>query len=176
MKIRMLAALSMAAILLTVGCGGTPETTTAPAATTEAAAPAETSEAAAPAETTEAAAPAADAEFVVTIDGSRVTKDYEGNPALVVDYTFTNNSEETTSFMLAAHSKAFQDGVQLEVAMIMDDANFSVENGMKDLRPGTSLAIQEAFVLTSESDVELEVEEFLSMDGTMLATAVLPAK
>ena len=35
-----------------------------------------------------------------------------GNPAAVVTYTFTNNSDEATSPAVAVHAKAFQNGTE----------------------------------------------------------------
>ena len=51
---------------------------------------------------------ATQAAYGVTIDDCRVTEDYQGNPAAVVTYTFTNNSDEATSPAVAVHAKAFQ--------------------------------------------------------------------
>ena len=41
-----------------------------------------------------------ESEFLVTIDGVTVTTDYSGDPAIVVELTFTNNSDEATSYYL----------------------------------------------------------------------------
>lgn len=120
----------------------------------------------APAEQTEPEAPASD--YAVTIDGATVTEDYEGNPAVIVDYTFTNNSDEATSFAVACHAKVFQSGVQLESAITMDDLG----NGyMAEIKPGASTQARLAYSLTDQSDITVEVEEFFSLDDTMLAEA-----
>ena len=49
---------------------------------------------------------ATQAAYGVTIDGCRVTEDYQGNPAAVVTYTFTNNSDEATSPAVAVHRQS----------------------------------------------------------------------
>ncbi len=120
-------------------------------------------------EQTEQAEPEAPAsDYAVTIDGATVTEDYEGNPAVIVDYTFTNNSDEATSFAVACHAKVFQSGVQLESAITMDDLG----NGyMAEIKPGASTQARLAYSLTDQSDITVEVEEFFSLDDTMLAEA-----
>ncbi len=106
------------------------------------------------------------AKYAVTIDNCTVTTDYQDNPAIVVDYTFTNNSDEATSFMVATIDKAFQNGVELDTGMVM---NINNEAAMKDIKPGASVQVQQAFKLADQSDVTVEVEELLSMNDTLLA-------
>ena len=147
---------ALAAPCALVGCGG--ET---PADTDEA--PVEQE-----AEPEQAEPEASDAEYAVTIDGSAVTEDYEGNPAMIVDFTFINNSDEATSFAVACSQKAFQNGVELERAIVTDDLG----NGyMAEIKPGATTTARIAYALTDESDVTVEVEELFSLDDTMLAEA-----
>ena len=99
-------------------------------------------------EQAEPEAPASD--YAVTIDGATVTEDYEGNPAVIVDYTFTNNSDEATSFAVACHAKVFQNGVQLENAITTEDLG----NGyMAEIKPGATTTARMAYSLTDQSDV-----------------------
>ena len=119
------------------------------------------------AEQSEPEAPASD--YAVTIDGATVTTDYEGNPAVVVDYTFTNNSDEATSFAVACSPKVFQNGVQLETAIVTGE---DLGNGyMAEIKPGASTQARLAYSLTDQSDITVEVEELFSLDDTMLAEA-----
>lgn len=150
-----LAVAAIAAPCALVGCGGD--------ATADTDVPA--GQAAEPAQE-EPAASASD--YVVTIDGSSLTEDYEGNPAMIVDFTFTNNSDEATSFAVACSQKAFQNGVQLESAITTDDLG----NGyMAEIKPGATTTARRAYALTDESDVTVEVDELFSLDDTMLAEA-----
>lgn len=108
-------------------------------------------------------------DFSVVIGESAQTEDYEGNPALVVTFTFTNNSDDDANFMFAVSPKAFQDGVELESAILLND-DFDMENALKDVKPGVSLDVQWAYVLDGSSDVTVEVTELMSFDDTVLAT------
>lgn len=108
------------------------------------------------------------AKYAVSIDGCEVGADYEGKPAAIVTFTFTNNSDKDANFMMAVADKAFQNGVQLERAIITDIDN---ESSMKDIKPGSSVSVQEAYVLDDESDMTVEVTELISFDDTILAEA-----
>ena len=101
-------------------------------------------------------------DYTVEIKDAFMATDYEGKPALVVTYTWTNNSTETTSAMVALLEKAFQDGIELEHAVMGDVEGYDDEAGWKDIRPGVSLDVDMAFSLRSESDVEVEVSNWLN--------------
>lgn len=162
----LLAAAGIAAVLLT-GCS----TASAPAENGQAAG----SSASAP-ETASAPAEGSDSEYSVAIDGSHLTKDYEGKPTLVVDFTFKNNSDKASSFLVAVSAKAFQNGVELETAIVGDDKKFDSGAGMKEIKPGASLKVQSAYVLADKSDVTVEVSELISFDDSLIATKKIAVK
>lgn len=171
MKSVSIASALVAACLVLAGCSaGTGTAPATPAAPADSAAPAAT---AAPAPATSEAPATTDSDFAVTIDGSSAAKDYEGKPAIVVDYTFTNNSDKATSFMVAVTAKAFQQGVELEMAVSTDVDNAS---GMKEIKPGATIKVQEAYVLADESEVTVEVKELFSLSDDLIATQTFPAK
>lgn len=115
-------------------------------------------------------------DYHVEIKGAALTKDYEGNPAIVITYAWTNNSDDTTSAMVSIGEKAFQDGVQLESAMIIGNDSYDAEASMKDVRPGTTIDVQCAFVLTSEtSTVEFELTEWISFSDNVVSMDFDPA-
>ena len=107
------------------------------------------------------------AAYGVTIDGCRVTEDYQGNPAAVVTYTFTNNSDEATSPAVAVHAKAFQNGTELELAVVAD----AEESGksMNEVKPGSSITYESAYELADMSDLTVEVEELFSFSDELIA-------
>jgi hypothetical protein len=117
----------------------------------------------------------ATSDYAVTIDKATVTKDYEGKPAIVVDFTFTNNSDKDANFMFAVSSKAFQNGVELETAVITDDG-FKLADALKDIKPGTTIPVQLAYTLSDTSDVSIEATELISLDDTMLAKKTFSVK
>ena len=110
---------------------------------------------------------ATQAAYGVTIDDCRVTEDYRGNPAAVVTYTFTNNSDEATSPAVAVHAKAFQNGTELELAVVAD----AEESGksMNEVKPGSSITYESAYELADMSDLTVEVEELFSFSDELIA-------
>ena len=98
-------------------------------------------------------------DFHVVINGAKKDVDYEGNPVIVVTYTWTNNSEETTSPMVSVLGKAFQDGVEMEYGILDHEYN----DGMTDVRPGTSIEADAVFCMTGDSVVEFEISALSDM-------------
>lgn len=162
----LLAAACIATLLLT-GCAaaGTPAEN-GQASGTSASAP----------ETASGPAEGSDSEYAVTIDGSHQTKDYEGKATLVVDFAFKNNSDKASSFLVAVSAKAFQNGVELETAIVGDDKKFDSGAGMKEIKPGASLKVQSAYVLAGKSEVTVEVSELISFDDSLIATKTFAVK
>ncbi len=98
-------------------------------------------------------------DYAVKITGVRLGKDYDGADAIILDYDFTNNSDETTSAMESLYFQLFQDGVELDFAIITGDDNYDSDSYMKDIRPGVTLSCQCAYVLgNTTSPVEVEVK------------------
>ncbi len=114
--------------------------------------------------------------YHVEIKGASLTTDYEGNPTVVITYAWTNNSDDTTTSLSSVHAKAFQDGVQLENAIVMNEEAFDSSGYMKEVRPGTTIDIQNAFALTSEtSTIEIEIEELISFSDEKVVMDFDPA-
>ncbi len=106
--------------------------------------------------------------FVCNVKESVITTDYEGNPALVVTYEFTNNSDEASSFDLSISDTAFQNGVSLEMAF-MDDLEYED----KQIKPGVTIDVQKAYVLNdTENSVEIELSELFNMDSATSVTVI----
>lgn len=102
--------------------------------------------------------------------------DYAGNPAIVVTYAWTNNSDTTVSPAATITARAFQNGEELEAAMILDEEVFSAENAVSDARPGTSVDVPCAFVLPDQTAVlTFELSESDGGDGSVVSMDIDPA-
>ena len=121
-----------------------------------------------PEETTEQTLEGDCDDFHVVLTGVSFSTDWDGNKVIVINYTATNNSEdETKAPMWDVYFQAFQDGVQLETAL-MDGRTY---NEQKEVRPGTTLGdCQDAFVLTSDSTVEVEAKGLLDSKPVISTT------
>lgn len=154
-----------------VACSGTPEGNET--------GPVERPGATQPAETPEPTAPASAGtlgDYDVEILEAHLAQDYEGKPVIVTAYRWTNNSDQTTSAMVALSEQAFQDGVELERAIVGNDDAYDPAAQMKDIRPGASLEVQCAFVLSSETaEVEFEVSNWLSFSNDVVSRTFDPA-
>lgn len=81
------------------------------------------------------------------------SKDYKGDPALILTILYTNNGKDTESYMTAVSTKLFQNGVQLERAISVSGVDTMVQ--MAEVRPGASVELQIAYQIT---DINLPVE------------------
>ena len=109
-------------------------------------------------------------DYDICFTGYSLTKDYEGNDAIIISYDYTNNSEETTSAMFALYIRVFQDGIECERAILMDaPESYNAENEMKGIKPGATLNCQCAYVLSNTtSPIELEAKESISFNDDMV--------
>lgn len=99
--------------------------------------------------------------YHVEIKNAVLARDYEDHPAIVITYAWTNNSDDTTSAMVAVAEKAFQDGIQLDSAVIANSDVYDSGANSKNVRPGATIDVQCAYLLTSETSmVEFEIQEF----------------
>ncbi len=125
----------------------------------------ETSTAEAPAEPVRTN-PAILGNYTVEIQSATITQDYAGDPAIVIAYSWTNNSSETTSPFFSVSTSVFQDGVGLDSALITDDSVYDNRMHTADVRPGTTIEVQEAFSLyNTTSPIEVEITEAFAWDN-----------
>lgn len=110
-------------------------------------------------------------DYAVSIDDCILTKDYEGNAVALVTFTFTNNSDSAQMYDIALIDRAYQDGIQLEGAYVMDKDSEQklLDNAMKNIQPGKSLQIGQAYMLDDKStDLSVQVQELISLsDATV---------
>ena len=104
------------------------------------------------------------AKYEVSIDDMTVGEDYQGNPALIVTYSWKNNSDKSSSFAATLHPRCYQNGVQLNNAIVL--SGIDSEGYLADVKPGAGTSLQMAYELKdTESPVDVEVYEFASFKG-----------
>lgn len=101
--------------------------------------------------------------YRITYTRHEVGKDYEGNPCLIYYFNYTNNGEEASSAIVDAYIQCFQNGIECESAILMDD-NKEINNSMKDIKPGVTIEVANAYLLEDMSEVTLEASELISFD------------
>ncbi len=110
---------------------------------------------------------AAESSYAATIDAMTVGTDYEGKPAIIVTYSWTNNSDDAMSAAAALSMKCFQNGVQLETGIVTSDIDS--DGYMAEVKPGAGTSFQLAYLLDDETDVTVEVSELISFSDDLLA-------
>lgn len=107
--------------------------------------------------------------YYVEIGSARFGKDYDGNSVIFITYNFTNNSNENASFLWSISDTAFQDGIQLDSALVFSDNQYDSDASSLELKPGATITLEEAYVLrNTTSPVEVELTEFLSLNNNKL--------
>ncbi len=96
-------------------------------------------------------------DYNVIIDSCRLTNDYQGNPAIIVKYIFTNYDDEPSSFFSSVYDTVFQNGISLDHTSITD----SNDNEYKQIKTGITLSVEVAYELADTvNDIEIEVTEY----------------
>lgn len=114
--------------------------------------------------------------YPVEIKSAVLTNDYDGNQAIIVTYSWTNNGEETTSAMSSFLKKAFQGGVELDGAIVGNSDIYDSDLRWKDIRPGTTFEVQCAFVLRDNSSpVEIEITKAFSFGDDVVTKEFDPS-
>lgn len=110
----------------------------------------------------------ADSEFAVAINGTTISQDYDGSPVLVVEYNFTNNSDEAASFVFSCDDKAFQNGIECDSTVIGCD-EIDSQQEMNEIQPGTTYALKIGYHLQdTTTPVDIQVNSYDFIDEVLL--------
>ncbi|MDD6484489.1 MAG: DUF5067 domain-containing protein [Clostridiales bacterium] len=108
-------------------------------------------------------------DYEISILDAVKTTDFEGNPAIVINFDFQNNSSNNAMFSTAVLCQAYQDGVSLSSAIIINNDVYDGEASLKTLQPGAKLRVQKAYTLTSaDAPVTVEVKPLISFGDDKL--------
>lgn len=86
-----------------------------------------------------------------------------GTECLCVYFEYTNNSkDENKQFDTTVDASAFQNGIELEHSIF--HVNDETKNTGRDIKPGKTITVCEAFeLLSDDDDVEIEVSPWISL-------------
>ena len=111
---------------------------------------------------------AVESDIAVSIDDAVPGVDYDGNPVVIVTYTFTNvSSEEAENFLTSCIAEVYQNGVQCDLAFVTD---LEGDSSTK-VKAGASTTFQLGYSIADQSPIEIEVKKAFSWDDVVLATA-----
>lgn len=96
--------------------------------------------------------------YNVELKNAKVTQ-ANGKSYLIVTYSYTNNSSKNQSFEYAIVCNAFQNGIELgPVYSSYGIEGFDIQLKRKELQPGKTLDVQEAYELNdAKTKVEIQV-------------------
>ena len=101
-------------------------------------------------------------DYVVKFNGFSLSKDRDGNDAIIINYDFTNNSSDPAAALWALDLTSFQGGVALEPAYSVEGCN-SDPYYTTEVKDGATISLQSAFLLRDLSTpVEVEASELIS--------------
>ena len=103
-------------------------------------------------------------DYELLYKGACIMEDSDGNDAVVLTLDFTNNGEDSHSYLWSISETAMQNGVELAVATVYSNPDSYdatvIEDQFVDVAPGATIEIRTAFVLAdTTSKVEVTFEE-----------------
>ena len=103
-------------------------------------------------------------DYELLYKGACIMEDSDGNDAVVLTLDFTNNGEDSHSYLWSISETAMQNGVELAVAIVYSNPDSYdatvIEDQFMDVAPGATIEIRTAFVLAdTTSKVEVTFEE-----------------
>ena len=114
--------------------------------------------------------------YEVTILSAQVVKNTsDGKYDLIVTYSFTNNATESKAFGYAVSPKLFQNGVEIPElwSRIGIEDYYDFDNQHKEIKPGTTLEVQEAYKLAdTTTEVEVEISEWISLSKKTISYTI----
>lgn len=107
---------------------------------------------------------------MITPVGYEAMKDFEGNPVLCITYEFTNNSDSETSFE-AFTDTVYQDGVQLEIPMFLEDGyEYDAENTWMNIQPGITHYYKQTYTLRdTTTPIHIEIEPLVTFSDEKIS-------
>lgn len=107
--------------------------------------------------------------YELTIDSATASDDGDGHDIVILDMTFTNNSDAAVSFGTAINLQLFQNKIELKTGYLpykhpSYDENLESNTGV-DIQTGASLKIRRVYILNDKSmPVEVKAVDYSSYD------------
>lgn len=100
--------------------------------------------------------------YVCTIKGAEVCKNWEGKDAVKITYVFTNNASDAQSFDLALNDDLYQDGIGLESSFISVDDDWGID---VKIQPGATKEVSKVYLLRDKTTpIDVEIAELFSLN------------
>lgn len=98
-------------------------------------------------------------EGTLTYTKHEITTDFDGNPAILVYFDYTNKMDESSYAQMTFYPQVFQNGVECEMGITMEE-NEGINNSSKEIQKGTTLNVAFLYTLQdAENPVTLKVTD-----------------
>ena len=98
-------------------------------------------------------------DYELLYKGACIMEDSDGNDAVVLTLDFTNNGEDSHSYLWSISETAMQNGVELAVAIVYSNPDSYdatvIEDQFMDVAPGATIGIRTAFVLADTTKIRV---------------------
>ena len=111
-------------------------------------------------------------QFSIRYNKHVLAKDFAGNPCLLLYYDYTNNSSEVSSAMVDVQISAYQHGQKCPAA-IPESLDTAIDQYIKEVKPGETVLVCQAFELSDDTDVTVQAEEAFRLSDDTVHTLVL---
>jgi hypothetical protein len=99
--------------------------------------------------------------YAVKLVGARKGEDKYGDPVVICQYEWTNNSDKATNFEGAFYDKCYENGVECSSVLIMRD--FDGET-MTNLLPGATYKVEKPYKISANANqIRVIVKEAYSL-------------
>lgn len=95
-----------------------------------------------------------------------ITTNVADKDVIIVYFDFTNNTKDTTDAALHYRVNCYQNGVELNMPtlLVVDEQ----KNITRDVKPSATIRFAQVFYLDDKSDVDLEVEPYITFNDKKL--------
>lgn len=123
------------------------------------------------AESTDSSLPssAAIGNFDVSIDEAKIIE-RDGNKAVIILYSFKNNTSYPKSFDSVMATEVTQNGLSMQPTVITDIDGITALAACENIEPGEEINLQKMFVITdTQTPVDVLVYKYGEADGTQIS-------
>ena len=96
----------------------------------------------------------------ITIEDAKVI-DYEDEKVAVISFKYKNTADEKQQFTSSLRARAYQNGAELRPVVVNGVEGIDLMSQTEYVDPGKTITVQQTYRLEDESEMTVEVEDFV---------------
>ena len=105
-------------------------------------------------------------DFYVSIDSAEIVESaYDSEDVVRVYFTFTNNSDEATSFWMESYLIAYQNGKEIDTYGVAKDQVPEDQNDSVEVAPGETIVVSEVIEIIDNTPVYIYLKDYYGGSG-----------